>query len=58
MLGEAAPGCEKRWRKDLVRGCLFVTEAMRRHMLFTALVNVLVSFKNFSAAASRRAKLR
>lgn len=28
------------------------------HMLFTASVNALVSFKNFSAADSRTAKLR
>ncbi len=57
MLREAASRREERWRRDMVRD-VYVAEEMTRHMLFTASVNVLVSFKNFSAAVSRRAKLR
>jgi hypothetical protein len=64
MLGNAAPGCEERCvsgekREGVTsKGGQFVNEEATRHMLFTASVNVFVSFRNFSAAVSSKAKLR
>jgi hypothetical protein len=49
----------KREREGVTsKGGQFVNEEATRHMLFTASVNVFVSFRNFSAAVSSKAKLR